>query len=197
GRWRGPLGGPPMALTQRSGRARGAPRRPHRWGYTPGETEPPARSRPSVSTASWSSPRSSVAPLALTSAPALARCRGERSVPQYPSPGRPSRYRRRQPRSGIMVPRNRSGDDSDERTCRRAARARPGGQAVTSATPRSQEAPGAERTLKIGIAGLGVGSAMVIPTVERLPIAELAAAADTRPEALEQFGQRYGGRTYE
>jgi phthalate 4,5-cis-dihydrodiol dehydrogenase len=68
---------------------------------------------------------------------------------------------------------------------------------VTSATPRSQQAPEAERTLKVGIAGLGVGSAMVIPTVERLPIAELAAAADTRPEALEQFGQRYGGRTYD
>jgi phthalate 4,5-cis-dihydrodiol dehydrogenase len=54
----------------------------------------------------------------------------------------------------------------------------------------------AERPLKIGIAGLGVGSALVIPTIERLPFTELVAAADVRPEALAQFEQRYGGRGY-
>src|SRR5581483_426055 len=54
----------------------------------------------------------------------------------------------------------------------------------------------AARTLRIGIAGLGVGSAMVIPSIERMPITELVAAADTRPEARAQFVERHGGRAY-
>ena len=68
---------------------------------------------------------------------------------------------------------------------------------MTSAAPGSPSTPSAERTLKVGVAGLGVGSAMVIPTIDRLPFAELVAAADVRPEALQQFAQRYGGRTYD
>src|SRR5438128_507225 len=53
------------------------------------------------------------------------------------------------------------------------------------------------RTLKVGIAGLGVGSAMVIPTIEKMPQTELTAAADIRREALEGFARRYEGRAYE
>ena len=53
------------------------------------------------------------------------------------------------------------------------------------------------RTLKVGIAGLGVGSAMVIPTIEKMPETELTAAADVRREALEGFARRYEGRAYE
>lgn len=52
------------------------------------------------------------------------------------------------------------------------------------------------RTLRVGIAGLGVGSAMVIPTIEKMAETELVAAADIRREALEGFVRRYEGRAY-
>jgi phthalate 4,5-cis-dihydrodiol dehydrogenase len=68
---------------------------------------------------------------------------------------------------------------------------------MTSAAPVSGARPGGERTLRVGIAGLGVGSAMVIPSVARMPITELVAAADPRPEALAQFVERHGGRAYD
>ncbi len=55
----------------------------------------------------------------------------------------------------------------------------------------------AARPLRVGIAGLGVGSAMIIPTIERLPFTELVAAADIRPEARAQFVERFGGRAYD
>jgi len=58
----------------------------------------------------------------------------------------------------------------------------------------ARAAPG--RTLKVGVAGLGVGSAMIIPTIERMVETELVAAADIRPEALERFVQRHEGRAY-
>lgn len=61
---------------------------------------------------------------------------------------------------------------------------------------RGGETPGRPRTLKIGIAGLGVGSAMIIPTIESMPETELVAAADVRPEALREFQTRYEGRGY-
>jgi phthalate 4,5-cis-dihydrodiol dehydrogenase len=53
------------------------------------------------------------------------------------------------------------------------------------------------RPLRVGIAGLGVGSAMVLPTVERMAEAELVAAADVRPEARAMFAQQYEGRAYD
>ncbi len=52
------------------------------------------------------------------------------------------------------------------------------------------------RTLKVGVAGLGVGSAMIIPTIERMAETELVAAADIRPDAIKAFEQRYEGRGY-
>jgi phthalate 4,5-cis-dihydrodiol dehydrogenase len=52
-------------------------------------------------------------------------------------------------------------------------------------------------TIKLGVAGLGVGSAMIIPTAERMPEVELVAAADVRPEAVKGFEQRYEGRGYD
>jgi phthalate 4,5-cis-dihydrodiol dehydrogenase len=68
---------------------------------------------------------------------------------------------------------------------------------MTSAAPVSGARPGGERTLRVGIAGLGVGSAMVIPSVARMSITELVAAADPRPEARAQFVERHGGRAYD
>ena len=55
---------------------------------------------------------------------------------------------------------------------------------------------GQPRTLKVGVAGLGVGSAMIIPTIERMSETELVAAADIRPDAVKAFEQRYEGRGY-
>ena len=67
---------------------------------------------------------------------------------------------------------------------------------MTSPAAPDRTTSDAARTLRIGIAGLGVGSAMVIPSIERMPITELVAAADTRPEARAQFVERHGGRAY-
>src|SRR4051812_14039334 len=66
---------------------------------------------------------------------------------------------------------------------------------ASTATP--PDSSTTERVLNVGIAGLGVGSAMVIPSVEKMPQARLAAAADVRPAALEQFAKRYEARTYQ
>src|SRR3954453_5168054 len=68
---------------------------------------------------------------------------------------------------------------------------------LTRAAPEHRETTAKERHLKLGIAGLGVGSAMVIPAIEEMAITELVAAADTRPEARAQFAERHGGRAYE
>jgi phthalate 4,5-cis-dihydrodiol dehydrogenase len=51
-------------------------------------------------------------------------------------------------------------------------------------------------SLRLGIAGLGVASTMVLPGVEQFPRARIAAAADLRPSAREAFERRYGGRAY-
>ncbi len=53
------------------------------------------------------------------------------------------------------------------------------------------------RTLKVGIAGLGVGSTQIIPALAEMPGMKLVAAADFRKDALETFRQKYGGRTYD
>lgn len=51
-------------------------------------------------------------------------------------------------------------------------------------------------TLHVGIAGLGIAARIVIPWFNRTPGVELAAVADTRPEALEPFRAR-GLRTFD
>src|SRR5690242_9381804 len=50
--------------------------------------------------------------------------------------------------------------------------------------------------LRLGVAGLGVASTMVLPGVEAFPQAEIAAAADVRASAREAFERKYGGRAY-
>jgi phthalate 4,5-cis-dihydrodiol dehydrogenase len=52
------------------------------------------------------------------------------------------------------------------------------------------------RTLRIGLAGLGVASTQVLPPMEAFKGIQIAAAADMRPEALEAFEERYGGQGY-
>src|SRR5438067_2229523 len=68
---------------------------------------------------------------------------------------------------------------------------------MASTADRTSPVSGQAKTLRVGFAGLGVGSAMVIPTVERMPEARIAAAADVRPEALEQFAKRHEARVYD
>lgn len=53
------------------------------------------------------------------------------------------------------------------------------------------------RVMKVGVAGLGVGAKGVIRAMENAPFLQIAASADVRPQALEAFQKRYGGRTYE
>jgi phthalate 4,5-cis-dihydrodiol dehydrogenase len=55
----------------------------------------------------------------------------------------------------------------------------------------------ATRPMRLGLAGLGVGSAMFLKAVEVYPHARIVAAADVRSSALAAFEQRYHGRTYE
>jgi phthalate 4,5-cis-dihydrodiol dehydrogenase len=54
-----------------------------------------------------------------------------------------------------------------------------------------------ERVLNFGIAGLGIGSGMVLPGLMRMPIARVVAAADIRADAQEMFRDRYNGRAYD
>jgi phthalate 4,5-cis-dihydrodiol dehydrogenase len=61
--------------------------------------------------------------------------------------------------------------------------------------PGTQSAPA--KTLRLGVAGLGVASTLFLPGVEEFPQARIAAAADRRRSALYAFERRYHGRTYE
>lgn len=51
--------------------------------------------------------------------------------------------------------------------------------------------------IRLGIAGLGVGTTMVLPGIAACARATIAAAADVRPAALSAFRDRFGGRTYD
>ncbi|HWO42544.1 MAG TPA: Gfo/Idh/MocA family oxidoreductase [Candidatus Eisenbacteria bacterium] len=55
----------------------------------------------------------------------------------------------------------------------------------------------ANRKLKLGIAGLGVGASEILPQMEATPEIELTAAADINPRVLATFRARYGGKTYD
>jgi phthalate 4,5-cis-dihydrodiol dehydrogenase len=53
------------------------------------------------------------------------------------------------------------------------------------------------RTLKIGMIGIGVGGAEILPAMEAMDSIDLVAGADVVPETLERFKQRYPAtRTY-
>jgi phthalate 4,5-cis-dihydrodiol dehydrogenase len=51
--------------------------------------------------------------------------------------------------------------------------------------------------MKFGIAGLGVGATQVLPQAEAAPFVEIVAAADTRPQARDEFQNRYEGKAYD
>lgn len=53
------------------------------------------------------------------------------------------------------------------------------------------------KKLRVGIAGLGAGAVQVIRAMEAAPYLDIVAAADTRPQALSAFRERYEGRTYD
>ncbi len=54
----------------------------------------------------------------------------------------------------------------------------------------------AERRLRLGVAGLGRGFMLMLPTLRGHPHLHVVAAADPRPEAQRQFAADFGGRAY-
>ena len=59
------------------------------------------------------------------------------------------------------------------------------------------QTPQDRKTLRIAIAGIGVGAKAVMRALRQLPHFELVAAADLREEARDAFERTFGGRTYE
>lgn len=55
----------------------------------------------------------------------------------------------------------------------------------------------ADRKLKLGIAGLGRGFTVMLPTLSLHPKLDVTTAVDTRPEARAQFETDFGGMSYE
>jgi phthalate 4,5-cis-dihydrodiol dehydrogenase len=51
--------------------------------------------------------------------------------------------------------------------------------------------------LKVGVAGLGFGATEFLPSMEQMPQIKLVAGADVRPQALQAFQKRYGGKVYD
>ncbi len=53
------------------------------------------------------------------------------------------------------------------------------------------------RKLRLGVAGLGRGFMLMLPTLSRHPLIQLVAAADSRPEARARFAKDFGANVYE
>ena len=54
-----------------------------------------------------------------------------------------------------------------------------------------------ERSLRLGVAGLGRAFSLMLPTLVQDARIEIVAGADPRPEARDRFTQDFGGRAYE
>src|SRR4051794_14395458 len=54
-----------------------------------------------------------------------------------------------------------------------------------------------ERSIRLGVAGLGRAFTLMLPTFAADPRIALCAAADLRPEARAQFEKDFGARTYD
>src|SRR6266581_1032578 len=52
------------------------------------------------------------------------------------------------------------------------------------------------RTLNVGVVGLGLAAASVLPAMVAMPHVNLVAGADINPRALQAFKEKYGARTY-
>ena len=50
--------------------------------------------------------------------------------------------------------------------------------------------------LRMGMAGLGVASTQILPSVSKLPYLKITAAADVRPDALAKFQKEYGAEVF-
>src|SRR4030095_14570525 len=61
---------------------------------------------------------------------------------------------------------------------------------------RTNGSPMTGHKLRLGVAGLGRGFVMMLPTLESHPRTQIVAAADPRAEARAQFEQDFGGATY-
>src|SRR5688572_14033687 len=55
----------------------------------------------------------------------------------------------------------------------------------------------AEQPIKLGVVGIGVAAASVLPAAEAMPQVELVAGADVNPKALDVFRSKYGKKTYD
>ena len=55
---------------------------------------------------------------------------------------------------------------------------------------------GADTTLRLGIAGLGMAAARILPEIATLPFVRLSGAADLRRHALDKFSREFGARVY-
>ncbi|PPR10542.1 MAG: putative 4,5-dihydroxyphthalate dehydrogenase [Alphaproteobacteria bacterium MarineAlpha11_Bin1] len=54
----------------------------------------------------------------------------------------------------------------------------------------------ADKTLRLGVAGLGQGFTKMLPALSHHPNIDVVAAADIRPEALERFKSDFGGTSH-
>ena len=52
------------------------------------------------------------------------------------------------------------------------------------------------RTLNVGVVGLGLAAASVIPAMVAMPHVNLVAGADINPRAIQAFQEKYGVKTY-
>src|SRR5574341_2639159 len=52
------------------------------------------------------------------------------------------------------------------------------------------------RTLNVGVVGLGLAAASVMPAMVAMPQVNLVAGADINPRALQAFRDKYDARTY-
>jgi phthalate 4,5-cis-dihydrodiol dehydrogenase len=60
----------------------------------------------------------------------------------------------------------------------------------------SQSAESGKPILRVGIAGLGFASTIMLPELAAHPRIKITAGADVRPESVEPFGRAFGAETY-
>jgi phthalate 4,5-cis-dihydrodiol dehydrogenase len=61
----------------------------------------------------------------------------------------------------------------------------------------TEQQGGGGAPLRVGVAGLGFGATEFLPSLEQMPQIRIVAGADVRPQALQAFTRRYGGKVYD